>query len=103
LPGDPGHEIWKRDFEGACGLFGIVVEPCTMAGLEAMLNGMKHFSMGYSWGGFESLVLPMRSGVVKNRNKDEPGQATMRIHAGLEDVEDLIDDFEQGFERLKLN
>jgi len=103
LPDDPGHNIWKRDFEGASGLFAIIIGSCTMRGLEAMLNGMSHFSMGYSWGGFESLVLPMRYGVVLNNNKDEEGEASIRIHAGLEDIEDLIHDFEQGFERLNFN
>ena len=102
LPPDPGYEIWKRDFSGACGLFGIVLRPCTMARLEAMLDGMNHFSLGYSWGGYESLILPMRTGIVANRLQDEPMEATLRIHAGLEDVEDLISDFEQGFERLRM-
>ena len=55
---DPGHALWKRDFTGACGLFSIVLRDASDEAVAAMLNGMKHFSLGYSWGGFESLALP---------------------------------------------
>ncbi len=100
LPHDPGHEIWERDFTGACGLFGIELEPCTLTGLKAMLDGLDYFAMGYSWGGFESLIIPLRSGVVTGQNEAEPGPASLRIHTGLEDIEDLIIDMENGFMRL---
>ena len=101
LPDHPGHEFWKRDFLGSSGLFGFVLNPIPEAALAAMLDGMKLFHMGASWGGFESLLIPanienMRTATVW----DDPGQA-MRIHVGLEDVEDLKADLETGFERLR--
>ena len=101
LPDHPGHEFWKRDFLGSSGLFGFVLNPIPEAALAAMLDGMKLFHMGASWGGFESLLIPanienMRTATVW----DDPGQA-MRIHVGLEDVEDLKADLEAGFERLR--
>ena len=58
LPSDPGHTIWKRDFTGASGLFSIVLKPVAHERLAAMLDGLSLFGMGYSWGGFESLILP---------------------------------------------
>lgn len=100
MPHDPGYELWKRDFTGACGLFGIELEPCSLAGLKAMLDGLDYFAMGYSWGGFESLVLPMRGGVVTRKTEFKTGPAALRIHAGLEDIADLISDLEKGFKRL---
>jgi len=58
LPDDPGHVLWKRDFQGASGLFGVVLKACTASQLAAMLDHMDLFKLGYSWGGFESLVVP---------------------------------------------
>ena len=58
LPGAPGHEIWKRDFLGASGLFSIILQPCSEDAVAAMLDGLELFGMGYSWGGYESLVIP---------------------------------------------
>jgi cystathionine beta-lyase len=100
LADDPGHALWRRDFEGATGLFGVVLKPCTREGVIAMLDDLSHFSLGYSWGGYESLVLPMRSGVFSADYNGEPMDATLRFHVGLEDVADLISDLEKGFERL---
>jgi cystathionine beta-lyase len=101
LPDDPGHTLWKRDFTGACGLFGIVLdERYDKSAVTALLNGMRHFGMGASWGGFESLILPTEPGKLRTaRPWTEPG-ATIRLHAGLEDPADLIEDLEQGFFRL---
>ena len=59
LPTDPGHAIWRRDFKGASGLFSIVLKPASHEALARMLDGLKLFGMGYSWGGFESLILPI--------------------------------------------
>jgi cystathionine beta-lyase len=101
LPEDPGHAVWKRDFSGASGLFGIELKPVPEHAVEAMLDGMELFGMGYSWGGFESLILPCE---VKSLRTAAPWTAKgplIRIHAGLEDVADLIDDLTQGFERLR--
>jgi cystathionine beta-lyase len=99
LPGDPGHAIWKRDFSGACGLFGLVLKPVPEAALAAFIDGLQHFGIGYSWGGFESLIIPAHI-----RRTTRPFQAegpVLRIHAGLEDADDLIADLEKGLERLK--
>jgi len=101
LSGDPGHALWKRDFTGACGLFGFVLDDgFGQAAVTAMLDGMEHFGMGASWGGFESLILPADPGKIRTANPwTEPG-AVIRIHAGLEDPADLIADLEKGFDRL---
>ena len=100
LPSDPGHEIWKRDFEGASGLFGVVLRDASRDAVAAMLNGYRYFGMGGSWGGYESLVLPTQPERLRSATTwDAPGP-TLRYHAGLEDADDLIADLEAGFERL---
>jgi len=98
-PDDPGHAIWKRDFKGACGLFGFELKPVSDDALAAFVDGMRHFGIGYSWGGFESLILP--SHIHRTAAPFEAKGPVVRIHAGLEDAGDLIDDLEQGFLRLK--
>jgi len=98
-PEDPGHAIWKRDFKGASGLFGFELNPVSEAALAAFVDGMHHFGIGYSWGGFESLILP--SHIHRTVAPFEAKGPVVRIHAGLEDPGDLIADLEQGFLRLK--
>lgn len=101
LPADPGHEIWKRDFRGASGLFGIVLEPVPKAAVDAMLNSLELFGMGASFGGFESLAIPMnptRHRAVTRWANDGP---YVRLHVGLEDPDDLIADLERGLEVLR--
>ena len=100
LPTDPGHEIWKRDFSGASGLFGVVLKSTSDEAVAAMLNDMELFGMGYSWGGYESLIIP--ADPTKNRTATTwaPEGPLIRIHAGLEDPEDLIADLEAGLTRL---
>jgi cystathionine beta-lyase len=100
LPEDPGHGLWRRDFTGACGLFGFVLAPVGRPALAAMLEGMALFGMGYSWGGYESLLIPTRPEKYRSATQWQPGGQTMRIHVGLEDLEDLLADLEAGFERL---
>ncbi len=100
LPEDPGHAIWKRDFTGASGLFGFVVDCTDRAALGAMLDGLALFGMGASWGGYESLILPSDPSKMRSATKWEPGGTTLRMHVGLEDTADLIDDLTAGFERL---
>ncbi len=100
LPEDPGHEIWKRDFTGSSGLFGVILKPCASESLENMLDGYSLFGMGYSWGGFESLIIPVDMQLVRTTTAWEAAGPTLRIHAGLEDPEDLIGDLEAGFRRL---
>ena len=100
LPGDPGHALWKRDFLGASGLFGIVLEPRAKEAVAAMLDHMELFGMGWSWGGYESLLIPTHPATNRTaRPWDELGP-TLRIHVGLEDPDDLIGDLEAGFARL---
>lgn len=101
LPGDPGHALWKRDFRGASGLFGLVLKPCLPSSLAAMLDGMELFGMGFSWGGYESLLVPVKPETMRTATRWEPGGPTLRLHAGLEAAEDLIADLEDGFARLR--
>ena len=97
---NPGHDLWRRDFAGASGLFSIVLKPVSAAAVAAMVDGMELFAIGYSWGGYESLILPVRfDGMRSAVPWTEPGPV-LRIHAGLEDAEDLIADLDAGFTRL---
>jgi len=102
LPGDPGHAIWKRDFTGACGLFGVVLkEGITERALGAMIDGLELYGIGSSWGGFESLIVPFDPRETRTATQWPHRGPCFRIHAGLENVEDLIADLEAGFERLR--
>ncbi len=100
LPDDPGHAIWKRDFDGASGLFGVVLNACTDRQFAAMLDHMSLFRLGYSWGGYESLVVPTYPADLRSARKWEAPGPSLRFHAGLEDPRDLITDLERGFARL---
>lgn len=100
LESDPGHEIWKRDFSGACGLFAVIVKPHAKDRIAAMLEGYDFFGIGASWGGFESLCITSYPDKIRTAVPwTEEGQV-LRYHIGLEDPEDLIRDLEAGFERL---
>jgi cystathionine beta-lyase len=100
LPGARGHDLWRRDFTGATGLFGVVLQPVPKERIAAMLDGMRLFAMGWSWGGFESLVIPTRAERVRTSTRWEPGGPCLRLHIGLEDPADLIADLADGFARL---
>jgi cystathionine beta-lyase len=99
LESDPGHKLWKRDFKGACGLFGVVLKPVSEDGLAAFMNGLQHFGLGYSWGGYESLIIPAH--FTRTVRKLAAGGPVIRIHAGLEDTGDLIADLEAGLARMR--
>ncbi len=100
LPGDPGHELWRRDFTGASGLFGVVLKKGTpKKAVDAILDGLELYGMGASWGGFESLILPTHPERLRTACGWDSGPC-LRIHAGLEDIDDLIADLERGFDRL---
>lgn len=101
LPSCPGHEIWKRDFLGSTGLFSIVLQPASQTAVAAMLDGLEHFGMGYSWGGFESLIVPFNCTNNRTATKWAPGGPTVRIQVGLEDLDDLKADLDLGFARMR--
>jgi cystathionine beta-lyase len=96
LENDPGHAIWKRDFTGASGLFSVVLKPAPPQAVDALLNAVKLFGMGYSWGGFESLVIPFDCASYRTATTWAPGGPALRLHIGLENVEDLKADLERG-------
>lgn len=99
LDSDPGHALWKRDFTGASGLFGVLLAPTSQQALAAMVDGLALFGMGWSWGGYESLLVPVDPSSSRTAVPwTEEGQL-LRIHAGLEDVDDLIADLDAAFER----
>ncbi|WKY57115.1 cystathionine beta-lyase [Vibrio sp. SNU_ST1] len=98
----PGHEFFKRDFTGGNGLFSFVLKNSNTKATTALLDGMTHFSMGYSWGGFESLILANEPNSFDSlRTVANPNftGTLIRVHIGLEDVDDLIADLEAGLER----
>jgi cystathionine beta-lyase len=100
LPSDPGHAIWKRDFTGASGLFSIELKPMSEKAVYAFMNELSLFGMGFSWGGFESLVIIFDCAEYRTATKWAPGGPTLRFHIGLEDVGDLIADLEGGFRAM---
>jgi cystathionine beta-lyase len=97
LPSHPGHAIWKRDFTGACGLFGIVFAPAPRTAVYAFLDALTLFGIGASWGGFESLAIPFNATPIRTATRWAPEGPTVRLHIGLEDVGDLVADLERGF------
>jgi len=100
LPGAPGHALWKRDFNGASGLFGVVLHPVSDAAVIAMLDDMQLFKMGFSWGGFESLAIPVKPGSYRLDVPLRAGEVCLRVHVGLEHPDDLIADLGAGLQRL---
>jgi cystathionine beta-lyase len=101
LPDDPGHALWKRDFTGASGLFGATLKACARPQLAAFLDHLELFHMGASWGGYESLILLTNPNSMRSARPWAGPGPTIRIHAGLEAVDDLIADLSAGFERLR--
>ena len=100
LPEDPGHAIWKRDFAGASGLFSVVFKPYSKKAVAAFIDGLEHFSIGASFGGYESLVLPFDPTPYRSATMwTEPGPC-LRFQIGLESVDDLIRDLEAGLARM---
>lgn len=97
LPSFPGHDIWKRDFLGASGLFGVVFRKGTSEGaVRALVDNRRYFGIGFSWGGFESLILPTDPKKLHPETPWPYEGPSIRIHAGLENVDDLIEDLEEG-------
>ena len=100
LPSHPDHALWKRDFTGASGVFGVELVDVSVARLSSMLEGLSLFAMGFSWGGYESLVVPTRANIRRTAKPLRDEVQTLRFSIGLEHVEDLIADLEAGFSRL---
>ncbi|THF25789.1 cystathionine beta-lyase [Pseudomonas atacamensis] len=101
IPSCPGHDIWKRDFKGSTGLFSFILHPeFEKPALEAMLDNMSLFSMGYSWGGFESLIIPFDCSEYRTVTTWAPGGLALRIQIGLEDMDELKIDLRLGLDRL---
>ena len=100
LPGARGHDLWKRDFSGATSLFGIVLDPVPKPRIDALLDGMRLFGMGWSWGGFESLIIPVYPERTRTASRWQAGGPMLRLYVGLEDPDDLIDDLADGLARL---
>jgi cystathionine beta-lyase len=96
LPGAPDHELWKRDYAGACGLFGFSLQPAPKAAVDAFLDALSLFGLGFSWGGFESLAIACDPQLVIRDSKRDYGGPLIRLHIGLEHPADLIADLEQG-------
>jgi cystathionine beta-lyase len=99
LPSHPDHAIWKRDFTGASGVFSIQLKPAPQERVKAMLEGLSIFAMGFSWGGYESLIVPSGKDIRRAVTKP-PGEGLLRLSIGLEHPDDLIADLTQGFARL---
>ena len=102
LPGAPGHDLWKRDFTGACSLFGVEFQPeFSREATHAMVDSLRLFGIGASWGGYESLVLPTTGFIRRTLMADRFEGPVCRFHIGLEDTRDLIADLEVGLEVLR--
>jgi cystathionine beta-lyase len=100
LETDPGHAIWKRDFEGAASLFAFVLHPLSTAALSAFVDALQLFGIGSSWGGYESLITVVHADAHRTATRWNPGGPALRLHIGLEDPDDLIADLERGFSAL---
>ncbi|RJQ64986.1 MAG: cystathionine beta-lyase [Desulfobacteraceae bacterium] len=100
LPEDPGHLLWKRDFTGACSLFGVILRTDSEEAIARMLDQYRYFKIGASWGGYESLVMPANPEKIRTEIPWSEKGYMLRFHIGLEDVDDLIADLQDGFDRL---
>ena len=99
-PDHPDHALWKRDFTGSSGLFSVVLKPVSTSAVAALLDGLELFGLGYSWGGFESLVIPFDCASYRSATHWAPGGPSLRFSIGLEDLDDLKDDLTRGFARM---
>lgn len=100
LPGDPGHAIWSRDFAGASGLFGFTLKGADEAARTRFIDALTLFGIGFSWGGYESLVVPSDPAKIRTATAWSDPDALVRLSIGLEDPADLIADLERGFAAL---
>jgi cystathionine beta-lyase len=101
LPEDSGHALWRRDFTGACSLFGVVLHTADAKAVACMVDGYRYFKIGSSWGGYESLVVPAYPATLRTVVPWRETGFVLRYHVGLEDPEDLLADLAEGFKRLQ--
>lgn len=101
LPECPGHEIWRRDFSGASGLFGVVLKDFDESAVRRLIDGLELYGLGDSWGGYESLLTPAKPAGSRTATQWPYATPGLRIHAGLESFEDLRDDLAAGLARLR--
>ncbi|MEM7687982.1 MAG: cystathionine beta-lyase [Pseudomonadota bacterium] len=106
-PGDASHHLWARDFTGGCGLFSFVLDSDDPDASGHIVDALQHFGIGYSWGGFESLALPIyphthRSAMTPPTMADEKPRPAIRLSVGLEHADDLIADLAQALDRLDM-
>ena len=97
LASDPGHALWKRDMNGAAGLFAVVLAGWNDAQAAAFIDHLTLFGIGASWGGFESLAILAHPAPIRSATRWQPEGATIRLHIGLEDPDDLIADLDAAF------
>jgi cystathionine beta-lyase len=98
LPGAPGYDLWRRDYAGPAGVFAVVMQPGSQHAVEALLDTLTLFGLGYSWGGFESLALNADPQFDVRQFKLAYGGPVIRLNIGLEDPDDLIADLRRGLE-----
>ncbi len=101
LPSHPDHMLWKRDFSGASGLFSVILKPVSQQAVAAFLNSLELIGIGYSWGGYESLVIPFDCRHARTATQWTPEGPGLRFSVGLEDVADLQADIAGGFEKMR--
>ncbi len=101
LPQCPGHALWARDFRGASGLFSFVLKGGGEAERAALIDGLAHFGIGYSWGGYESLALPVDPQKHRSATVWQSEGPVVRLSIGLEDVDDLMADLDAGLARFR--
>lgn len=100
LPGAPGHALWRRDYAGAAGLFAVVLKPAPDRAVEAFLDALRLFGLGFSWGGFESLALNCDPQFDVRRQRPAFEGPVVRLNVGLEDPDDLVADLRRGLDAL---
>ncbi|OYW43815.1 MAG: cystathionine beta-lyase [Rhizobiales bacterium 35-66-30] len=102
LESDPGHAIWKRDFKGSSGLFSAILKPVSDQALAAFFDALVHFGMGYSWGGYESLIIAFDCTSYRTATRWHAEGPAIRLHIGLENTTDLMADLEQAFAKMSV-
>lgn len=101
VEGDAFYDLWKKQFTGASGLFGFIISETDRPKLAKLFDGLSLIGMGSSWGGFETLMVPTNPTINRTATQWAPQGQTMRIHVGLEDPEDIVQEIRAGFDRMK--